>query len=103
VDPLLPSSHATGGAPSESHGQPHEHRSQGHPCGARTRSGGSCRKYPAPGRSRCRLHGGAPGSGAPKGKKNGSYRHGEHTKEAVQERRWLKSLLQNLQLAKAPS
>jgi len=34
-------------------------------CGAKTRSGGSCQKPPALGKKRCRLHGGAPGSGRP--------------------------------------
>jgi hypothetical protein len=51
-------------------------------CGARTRSGLSCRRPRAPGRSRCRLHGGAPGSGAPPGERNGRYTTGDHTKEA---------------------
>ena len=43
-------------------------------CGARTRSGMPC---PAmSGRRRCRMHGGANGSGGPKGSLNGNYRHG---------------------------
>src|SRR5215471_7319229 len=32
---------------------------------------------------RCRLHGGARGSGAPAGERNGQYRHGERTKGAI--------------------
>lgn len=32
---------------------------QSHQCGARTRQGGTCRKPPVPGATRCRLHGGA--------------------------------------------
>ncbi|WP_404811487.1 HGGxSTG domain-containing protein, partial [Acidithiobacillus caldus] len=27
-------------------------------CMARTRSGGQCQRYPVPGKTRCRLHGG---------------------------------------------
>jgi len=36
-------------------------------CGARTRSGKPCRSPAVRGRRRCRMHGGAPGSGAPRG------------------------------------
>src|SRR3954465_8555533 len=58
-------------------------------CGARPREGLPCRRGRTPGRSRCRLHGGAPGSGAPVGERNGRYTAGEHTKEAKAERRWI--------------
>jgi hypothetical protein len=30
------------------------------------------------GQRRCRMHGGADGSGAPKGSKNGNYKHGQY-------------------------
>jgi hypothetical protein len=33
-------------------------------CGARIRSGGACRAHAVHGKKRCRMHGGAPGSGA---------------------------------------
>lgn len=56
-------------------------------CGARTRSGNPCRAHKIPGKRRCRMHGGAPGSGAPKGKRNGNWRHGRYTCEAIAERR----------------
>ena len=36
------------------------------------------------------MHGGAAGSGAPKGERNGNYRHGFYTAEAIAERRGLK-------------
>src|SRR5438876_3522379 len=36
-----------------------------------------------------RLHGGARGSSAPPGKRNGQYRHGERTKAAIAERQKL--------------
>jgi hypothetical protein len=54
-------------------------------CGARTKSGKPCRS-PATTKGRCRLHGGASGSGGPPGKRNGQYRHGERTKAAIAER-----------------
>jgi hypothetical protein len=57
------------------------------PCGARTRVGGTCRRAPAPGKSRCRLHGGAAGSGAPLGSKNGNYRHGRYSQAAREQRK----------------
>jgi len=58
-------------------------------CGARTRTGRPCRRPKALDRSRCRLHGGAPGSGAPSGDRNGRYKEGEHTNEVKAERRWV--------------
>jgi hypothetical protein len=39
---------------------------------------------------RCRMHGGAPGSGGPKGPRNGNYKHGRYTAEAIVSRRWLR-------------
>jgi hypothetical protein len=39
-------------------------------CGARRRDGSSSKSPPTRGKRRCRLHGGAPGSGAPKGNRN---------------------------------
>jgi hypothetical protein len=39
------------------------------------------------------MHGGAAGSGAPKGRRNGKYRHGGFTAEAIDERRCLASLI----------
>ena len=48
-------------------------------CLARTRAGTPCQKAAATGKKRCRMHGGAPGSGAPRGERNGNYRTGLHT------------------------
>jgi hypothetical protein len=42
------------------------------------------------------LHGGAPGSGGPRGEQNGQYRHGERTKTAIAERRKFSALLKML-------
>jgi hypothetical protein len=39
------------------------------------------------------MHGGAKGSGAPKGPGNGQYRHGQFTYESVEERRKLRAML----------
>ena|SRR6185369_11468746 len=64
-------------------------------CGARTRSGKPCRS-PATKKRRCRLHGGASGSGAPSGKRNGQYRHGERTKAAIAEQQKFSALLKML-------
>jgi hypothetical protein len=61
-------------------------------CGARTRSGMPCRSPAVIGRRRCRMHGGARGSGGPKGSRNGNYKHGRYTAEAVASRRWIRQL-----------
>jgi len=44
------------------------------------------------GKKRCRMHGGAPGSGAPRGNKN-ALKHGRYTREAIEERRQLRTFL----------
>ena len=44
---------------------------------------------PVTGRRRCRMHGGAAGSGAPTGSRNGNFRHGRYTKEVAATRRWI--------------
>jgi hypothetical protein len=36
------------------------------------------------------MHGGAPGSGGPKGARNGNYKHGRYTAEMIATRRWLR-------------
>jgi hypothetical protein len=61
-------------------------------CGARTRSGGQCERPVMRGRTRCRLHGGL-SPGAPRGPKNGNFKSGDWTSEAVEERKWLRSLV----------
>jgi hypothetical protein len=62
-------------------------------CGAKTRCGGSCRLPALRGKRRCRMHGGAPGSGAPKGNRN-ARRHGRFTGEAIAERKQVRDLLE---------
>lgn len=62
-------------------------------CGARTGSGKPCRAPTVRGRRRCRMHGGAEGSGAPKGERNGKYKHGHFTQEAIELRRQIRALI----------
>jgi hypothetical protein len=61
-------------------------------CDAKTRTSGSCRSPAVRGKSRCRMHGGAPGSGAPRGNQN-ACRHGLFTGEAIAERKQIQALL----------
>jgi len=61
-------------------------------CGAETRSGGACRSPAVDGKTRCRMHGGAPGSGAPKANRN-ARKHGLFTRDAIAERRQIPALL----------
>ena len=66
-------------------------------CLARTRAGTPCQKAAATGKKRCRMHGGAKGSGAPRGERNGNYRSGLYTSEAIAGRRMLRALIKGLQ------
>ena len=61
-------------------------------CGARTRIGGACRAPAMHSKKRCRLHGGAPGSGAPRANRN-ARKHGRFTVDAIAERRRIEALL----------
>ena len=65
---------------------------RGFRCGARTRIGNPCRSPAVRGKRRCRMHGGAAGSGAPIGNTN-ALRHGHYTAEAVAHRRALAELI----------
>ena len=67
-------------------------------CGARTRSGGRCRQAAVRGKRRCRMHGGARGSGAPEGERNGRYVHGQRSGAVLADRMMGRLLLR---LAKA--
>ena len=57
----------------------------GRRCGAKTRRGTACLKPALSGKNRCQLHGGK--STGVKGGRNGNYRHGRYTKEAIANRR----------------
>ena len=61
-------------------------------CGAKTRAGTACQCPVMRGRKRCRLHGGL-SPGAPRGQRNGNFKDGHWTAEAIEERRWLRSLV----------
>jgi uncharacterized protein YjcR len=61
-------------------------------CGARTRSARTCRSPAVRGKKHCRMHGGAPGSGAPRGNQN-AFKHGLYSREAIAERRQIQDLL----------
>ena len=64
-------------------------------CGAKTRSGEPCLAPAVRGKKRCRMHGGAPGSGAPRGNTN-ALKHGHFTRDAIAERRSIQSLLERV-------
>lgn len=55
-------------------------------CGAKTRSGKPCTTPPVKGKKRCRIHGGAKGSGAPLGNQN-SLKHGYYSKANIAKRK----------------
>jgi glucans biosynthesis protein len=67
-------------------------------CGASTRAATSCRCPAIRGRQRCRLHGGH-SPGAPRGINNGNFKDGYFTAESIEERRWVRELVD--QFAKA--
>ncbi len=62
-------------------------------CGARNRAGKPCQCPRMKDKRRCRLHGGAHGSGAPRGARNGNYRHGLGTRESIAELRAFREAL----------
>ena len=62
-------------------------------CGARTRAG-PCQCPAIQDKKRCRLHGGL-SPGAPRGSRNGNYKRGDWTTEAIEERRWVRELVRS--------
>lgn len=64
-------------------------------CGAKTRAGTTCRCPAVRGKKRCRVHGGAKGSGAPKGNKN-AFKHGNYSAVAKLKRRETKRVTRAL-------
>ncbi len=65
-------------------------------CGARSRAGAPCRAPAVSGKRRCWRHGGAPGTGAPRGNTN-ARKHGFYSKAAIAERRRLRALLREME------
>lgn len=66
-------------------------------CGAKTRSATPCRA-PAMPNGRCRMHGGA-SPGAPMGKRNGMYKHGNFTNDALAKRAEVHGLIRQMRRA----
>src|SRR5262245_13546627 len=64
-------------------------------CGAKTRSGKPCASPAVSGKKRCRMHGGALGSGAPRGNQN-ALKHGKYTRAAINQRREVRNLIRFL-------
>ena len=65
-------------------------------CGAKTRAGRPCRQAAVKGRSRCRMHGGAKGSGGPRGMRNGNFKHGLCTHESKTLRRVMRAKVREI-------
>jgi hypothetical protein len=63
-------------------------------CGARTRAGRPCRSPAVRGKKRCRMHGGAAGSGAPVGNKN-ALKSGMYTRDMLESRRMLAQIMRD--------
>lgn len=61
-------------------------------CLARTRRGTLCQTSPVTGKKRCRMHGGAKGSGAPKGNNN-AFKHGCYSAKAIRTEQKIRKLL----------
>ncbi len=61
-------------------------------CGARTRKGAPCQAPAVSGKTRCRMHGGAQGSGAPKGNRN-AFKHGLYSRQAIAQRKQVNALI----------
>ena len=61
-------------------------------CGAKTRAETPCKAPVVTGKKRCRMHGGAAGSGAPKGNRN-AFKTGLHAKEEKERRRYIRELM----------
>ena len=61
-------------------------------CGAKTRRGTSCQAPAVRGKKRCRMHGGAKGTGAPVGNEN-ALKHGMYTRETLAFQKHVRDLL----------
>ena len=64
-------------------------------CGAKTRARTPCQAPAVAGKKRCRMHGGAQGSGAPKGNQN-ALKHGLYTRALIDERRQLTAFIREM-------
>jgi hypothetical protein len=64
-------------------------------CGAKTRRGTPCQSPMVRDRKRCRMHGGAYGSGAPKGNRN-AWKHGLRSKKYLAGKRRGREIIRKL-------
>jgi len=65
-------------------------------CGAKTRAGHPCRQAAVRASRRCRMHGGAKGSGGPAGERNGRFKHGLYTREVKTIRRVMRERVREI-------
>jgi glucans biosynthesis protein len=65
-------------------------------CGAKTRAGHPCRQAAVRGQARCRMHGGAKGSGGPRGDRNGNFKHGLWTRESLGMRKAMRAKVREI-------
>lgn len=63
-------------------------------CLAKTRRGLACQQAAVRGKRRCRMHGGAVGSGAPAGNRN-RYVHGRYSAASIALRRLISAMVRN--------
>ena len=63
-------------------------------CGAKTRAGTPCTSKAEEGKRRCRIHGGAKGSGGQLGNKN-ALKHGYYCRENIAQRSQIHKLIQD--------
>ena len=61
-------------------------------CGAKTRKGTACQSPAVNGKKRCRMHGGAKRSGAPKGNQN-AFKHGAYSKDSIELMKQVKAMM----------
>ena len=61
-------------------------------CGAKTRNGSPCKAPAVRGKTRCRMHGGSSGSGAPPGNQN-AFKTGRFTKTRIAHRKQVRLFL----------
>ena len=61
-------------------------------CGAKTRAGTPCQAPAVYGKKRCRMHGGAHGSGAPKDNQN-ALKHGMYSRDTLEFKKHMRKLL----------
>jgi hypothetical protein len=64
-------------------------------CGAKTRKNAPCKLPPMIGRNRCRMHGGAVGSGAPFGNQN-ALKHGYYSVRTIMARKNTRKAVRDL-------